>query len=235
MKPVQMLSQIAAAAVTLAVCTPSAVLAYGRDDAISDCESRLRSDYGLSDFRHDSAEKLPGEDHQYRVSGETKIKGDKYPFECYIRDRHVVSVNYQGPESEKTGTAEKLAIGAAAAAAVGLIAHELSKDDEKKGEGTTTGKYSTTEYDATTSLRCSLNEPSHDRNCAAGILRGASGSATIRVTTPVGYERTLHFAHGDVSTPDGGRLDWGKQGDEWYIGIDNREFYIVPDAAIYGG
>jgi len=32
----------------------------------------------------------------------------------------------------------------------------------------------------------------------------------------------------------GGRLTWGKDRGDWYIGIDDREFYIVPEAAIYG-
>jgi hypothetical protein len=33
----------------------------------------------------------------------------------------------------------------------------------------------------------------------------------------------------------GGGLTWGKQGDDWYIGIDNREFCVVPEAAVFGG
>ena len=35
--------------------------------------------------------------------------------------------------------------------------------------------------------------------------------------------------------PGSGELTWGKQGDEWYIGIDKREFYVIPEAAVYGG
>ena len=50
-----------------------------------------------------------------------------------------------------------------------------------------------------------------------------------------GSERVLEFGDGDVTTSGGGELTWGKQGDEWYIGIDNREFYVVPEAAVYGG
>jgi len=223
---------LAASAVTLALSIPSVALAYGTDDAVRDCESHLRSEYGLTDFRHDSAEKLPGEGHQYRVVGQTKIEDKKYPFECQIRDRHVTSVKYDGPEPEGMDTAQKLAVGAAAAIAAGVIASQMSKGEEEK---TSTGHYATSEYDATTSLPCSMNEPTHNKNCPAGIRRGESGSASIRITTPAGSERTLNFHKGSVTTPDGGHLDWGKQGDEWYIGIDNREFYIVPEAAVYGG
>jgi len=223
---------LAATAVTLALAAPSGAFAYGKDDAIRDCESRLRSEYGLSDFRSDSAEKLPGEDHQFKVTGKTKVDGEKYPFECQVKDRHVTSMTYDGPKPEGMDTAQKVAVGAAAAIAAGLIASKVS---ESSNEGSPTGTYTTDQYDATTALRCSMNRPTHDKSCPAGITRGRPGSATIRVTTPAGSERTLSFAHGDVTTPDGGDLTWGKQGDEWYIGIDNREFYIVPEAAISGG
>jgi hypothetical protein len=235
MKPTQTRTPLLALAITLALSVPGGAFAYGDKDAIRDCESHLRSEYGLSDFRHDSAEKLPGEGHQYKVTGQTKVDGDKYPFECQIKDRHVTSVKYHGPEPEGMGTAEKLAVGAAAAIAAGLIASEVSKGkEEEQGEPSPTGRYSTANYDATTSLRCSMNKPTHDKSCPAGIQRG-DRSATIRLTTPVGSERVLNFKRGDVTTPDGGDLTWGKDGDEWYIGIDNREFYIVPESAVYGG
>ncbi len=103
------------------------------------------------------------------------------------------------------------------------------------GSESATSPYSTAEYDATTLLSCSQGAPTHDGTCAAGILRGAAGEASIRVTGPGGRERVLNFTRDDVTTPDGGRLTWGKQGDDWYIGIDDQEFYRVPVAAIEGG
>ena len=100
-----------------------------------------------------------------------------------------------------------------------------------------TAPYTTADYDATTLLPCSIGEASHDRSCPAGIRRGkaGSGNASIWVEAPDGSERELRFEHGDVTTPGEGKLTWGKQSDEWYIGIDGREFYIVPDAALTGG
>ena len=98
-----------------------------------------------------------------------------------------------------------------------------------------TAPYTTADYDATTILSCSRGKPSHDHDCPAGILRGDAGSASIRVTGPDGTERVFNFSDGDVTTPDGGELTWGKQGDDWYIGIDDREFYIIPEAAVSGG
>jgi hypothetical protein len=95
--------------------------------------------------------------------------------------------------------------------------------------------YSTSDHDATMKLRCSLGSPSHNRMCDAGVNRGDAGSASLYVRAPDGRERILNFDGGDVTTPNGGRLTWGKSGDEWFVGIDDREFYIVPEAAIYGG
>lgn len=107
-------------------------LAYGEKDAIRDCESGLSSEYNLDDFRHQTAKKIQGEGHRYEVTGETKIDGEKHPFKCQIEDRHVTSISYSGPEPERLGTAEKLAIGAAAAIAAGVAVSEMSKHDEDK-------------------------------------------------------------------------------------------------------
>ncbi|MEJ2327274.1 MAG: hypothetical protein P8Y25_10845, partial [Chromatiaceae bacterium] len=51
---------LTAAAITLSLAVPSAAMAYGNRDAIKDCEKQLRDEYKLTDFRHQSAERLPG-------------------------------------------------------------------------------------------------------------------------------------------------------------------------------
>jgi uncharacterized protein YecT (DUF1311 family) len=134
---------IPAAAVTLAMGVSSGAYAYGTKDAIRDCESRLRSEYSLSDFRDQSSEQIKDSEHHYKVKGNTKIDGEKHPFGCEIKNRHVTSVTYSGPEPEGMGTAEKLAIGAAAAIAAGLVASELSKDDEEKQSEASSGSTTT--------------------------------------------------------------------------------------------
>ena len=98
--------------------------------------------------------------------------------------------------------------------------------------GRDTDAYSTNEYDETTQFRCSWGRPSHNKYCSAGISRGNPGSATINVRTPHGGERTLNFSPRNVQTPDGGRPTWVQQDGDWYVGIDDREFYVIPAAAI---
>ena len=87
-----------------------------------------------------------------------------------------------------------------------------------------TAPYTTADCDTTTLLPCSQAEPTHNLRCPAGILRGGRGSASIHVTTPDGKQRVLEFEIGDVTSPGDGDLTWGKQDDNWFIGIDNREF-----------
>lgn len=118
------------AGLSLGLCFPAAAFAYDESDAIRDCNNRMRADYSLTDFRSESAEKLPGGGHRYKAVGKTKVDGKKYSYSCEIKDRRVVGLAYDGPEPKGMGTAEKLAIGAAAAIAAGVAASALSKDEE---------------------------------------------------------------------------------------------------------
>jgi hypothetical protein len=128
---------LATTAITLTLAVPSAAMAYDEDDAIKDCKKRLRDEYELTDFRHMEAEKLEGEGHKYKVTGKTKFEGDKYPISCNIKDRHVTSVSYDGPEKEGMTDAQKAAVGVAAVAAAAAIASKMK--EEKEVEVTSAG------------------------------------------------------------------------------------------------
>ena len=52
---------------------------------------------------------------------------------------------------------------------------------------------------------------------------------------PAGEERVLNFDDGEVTMPDGGDLTWDQREGDWHIGIDGREYYVVPEAVVYGG
>lgn len=101
--------------------------------------------------------------------------------------------------------------------------------------GSPTAPYTTAEYDATTLLSCSVGKASYDHDCPAGIFRGDSGSASVRIMNPRGVERVFNFDQDSVTTPGGGYLSWQRQEGDWYISIDDNEFYIVIEAAVYGG
>ena len=127
------------------------------------------------------------------------------------------------------------ALGTVIGAAVGAVIGNLLTGGSSNNNTTASNPYTTREYDAIAYFKWSLGSPSHDKSCPGGINRGSNGSASIRVKFPNGKERVYNFDSGNVTSPNGGNLTWGKQADEWYIGVDNQEFIIIPDAAIYGG
>jgi hypothetical protein len=123
--------------VAAAVCGlgfSSVAFAYDGDDAIRDCNKRMKSEYNLNDFRSESAQKLAGEGHRFKVSGKTKVDGDKYNYGCEIKDRAVVSIDYNGPKREGMKNSEKVAIGAAAAVATAIAVDAMTKDDNAPAE-----------------------------------------------------------------------------------------------------
>jgi hypothetical protein len=90
-------------------------------------------------------------------------------------------------------------------------------------------------YNATAYFRCSVGNADHDKQCPGGIVRQGNGNASVVVKYPNGYEVQYDFSEGNVTSTFGGNLTWGKSGDQWYIGIDQKLFIIIPDAAVYGG
>lgn len=91
-------------------------------------------------------------------------------------------------------------------------------------------------FDATGMFKCSSGKPSHDQQCAFWVKRKGNSAATIWLKRPDNKgNRVLEFATSNVTSPQPGKISWGKQSDNWFIGIDNNEFYIVVDAAIMGG
>ncbi|VXD14430.1 hypothetical protein [Planktothrix paucivesiculata] len=99
-----------------------------------------------------------------------------------------------------------------------------------------TSSYSTSNYDATGTVKCSANQAIFDKECEFGVLRGDSGSASVSVNkaTNKRQERILNFDKNGVTTPQDGKLTWEKIEGNWWIGIDNREFYLIPEIVIFG-
>ncbi|WP_330202912.1 hypothetical protein [Cyanobacterium sp. Dongsha4] len=90
-------------------------------------------------------------------------------------------------------------------------------------------------YNATAYFKCSVGDTNHGQQCPGGIVRRGNGNASVVVLYPNGYEVQYDFKNGNVTSTYNGDLNWGKSDDEWYIGIDNKLFIIIPDAAVYGG
>jgi len=45
----------------------------------------------------------------------------------------------------------------------------------------------------------------------------------------------LHYANKVFTTTGKAKLSWQRQDDNWWVGADGNEFYLIPDALIHGG
>lgn len=127
MQPNHRIQAPATALLALALAAPGAAFAYGTEDAIRDCESRIRSEYSISDLRDATAVQLSDSEKHFKVEGKAKVDGKKHHWTCEVKNRHVTQAEYDGPKPEGMSTAAKLAVGAAAAVAAGVAIGEASK------------------------------------------------------------------------------------------------------------
>jgi len=94
-------------------------------------------------------------------------------------------------------------------------------------------------FDAQGHVPCSLHVKRFDTMCHFRVLRNVSlktAQVWIEKITPNALPfRVLNFDNTRVSLGDNTPMSWEKKEDNWYVTIDNQEFYIIPDALIDGG
>lgn len=183
-----------AAAVAVGLTLPGIALAYDEDDAIRDCNNRMRSEYKLTDFRSESAKQLPGAGHRYEVSGKTKVDGDKYDYRCDIENRHVTAIHYDGPEPEGMDTAEKVAIGAAAAVATAIAVNAMSKDKDEAAEAAPAAAEPAVRTNADGSMEVSVSADCTVQFNDIGMREGKSGACTTEELTAANKAVTKHLS-----------------------------------------
>jgi hypothetical protein len=97
-----------------------------------------------------------------------------------------------------------------------------------------TAPFTTSDYDATTLLRCRASGDSDFGICPAGILRMDNGQASIVVQNQLGEQFTINFMTDYVNAANR-EIDATLNGDTWTVTVANGEVYEVPLAAIEGG
>jgi len=105
---------------------------------------------------------------------------------------------------------------------------------EPQDEDNPTAPFSTSEYDATTLLRCKLAADAEFELCPAGILRMEDKQASIVVQNPEGEQFTINFMTDYVNATNR-ELRAELDGDTWMLYFSNGETWQVPLAAIQGG
>ena len=111
----------------LAFATPGLALAYDEQDAIRDCESHIRGEYHVSDLRDATAQRLSDTLLHFKVQGQAKVDGERHPWTCEVKNRHVTAAEYSGPKPKGMSPAGTAAVGAAVLAAGAIAANEYSK------------------------------------------------------------------------------------------------------------
>jgi hypothetical protein len=69
---------------------------------------------------------------------------------------------------------------------------------------------------------------------AAKPAGAAAGAATAATNAESDY-RFLHYANRAFTTNESSKLAWQRKDDNWWISVNGREFYFIPDALIHGG
>jgi hypothetical protein len=95
-------------------------------------------------------------------------------------------------------------------------------------------------YDASGNVKCSAGTASLDRQCGFRVVRDrAVGSAEIWIVNPVSAKETrfrvLYYADRKFTSNDKSDLAWQRQDDNWWVSVNGKEFYLIPDALIFGG
>jgi hypothetical protein len=93
-------------------------------------------------------------------------------------------------------------------------------------------------YDASGTVKCSAGEARFNKQCEFRVVRN-SGKADIWIVAPDGmgkvHYRVLHYSDKVFTTNGKSKLAWQRQDDNWWVSANGREFYLIPDALIYGG
>ncbi len=97
-----------------------------------------------------------------------------------------------------------------------------------------TAPFSTTEFDATTLLRCRAAGAKDFGQCPAGIARMDNRQASVTVQSPKGEKFTINFMTGYVNATNR-EVKAELKEDTWTVNVENGEVYEVPLAAIEGG
>jgi hypothetical protein len=101
-------------------------------------------------------------------------------------------------------------------------------------ESSSTGPFTTKDYDATALFRCKAAGESVFRDCPGGILRMEDSQASIVVQNQSGEQFTINFMNNYINATNR-KLESKQVDDTWILEFENGEVWEVPVAAITGG
>jgi len=110
----------------------------------------------------------------------------------------------------------------------------------KKAEAGPAAVQPPSKVDASGNVKCSKGGLPLDQQCAFRVVRDLPrGAADVWIaragTAATPSWRFLRYAGKVFSTEGPGKIDARRQDDNWVVGIDGTETYLLPDALIHGG
>jgi len=105
------------------------------------------------------------------------------------------------------------------------------------GHAAAPGQAGPVKFNASGNTRCSTGSSTLTLQCAFRVVRKPGGSAEIWLDRPAakGQPRVLLFSQGEFTSKDNAKVSTRKEGDTWYVTVDGKEVYMIPDAMILGG
>jgi hypothetical protein len=96
------------------------------------------------------------------------------------------------------------------------------------------------DFDAKGLIPCAQDRGQAMGKCSAEVARGSGRDATVVVTFPNGFARSLYFVHGELvsasSTMSGSGSDteWRLENGQHVIRVDDQR-YELPEILVFGG
>ena len=96
-------------------------------------------------------------------------------------------------------------------------------------------------YDASGTILCSFNELSLQERCKFKVIRTLESSRADVWIKPIhaleqeGAYRLVHFESKRFRTDLNTTISQERKEDNWLIDLNQKEFYFIPDALLYGG
>ena len=107
------------------------------------------------------------------------------------------------------------------------------------GKDTSKSRTKKRDFDATGDILCAQERGQTLGKCGAAVARSDGGDATVLVTFPNGFARSLYFKHGEFISASatmsgvGTDTDWRLESDTHFIRVDDQQFEI-SNAWVFG-
>ena len=94
-------------------------------------------------------------------------------------------------------------------------------------------------WDASGNVKCSAGSDKFDKECGFRVVRDLPKKAAdiwiANIANGQADYRYLHYADKVFTGNDKAKLAWQRKDDNWWVSVDGKEFYFIPDALIHGG